>query len=455
MTQVLDQDLICAIATPPGQGGIGIVRLSGVGAKQVAETICERKLVARRAVYCQFVDGSEHLDDGIALWFPEPQSFTGEEVVELQGHGGPVVQQRIINALCGLGARLARPGEFSERAFHNGKLDLAQAEGVADLIASTSEAAARAALNTLRGDFSNKVNVLIEELTRLRVQVEAAIDFPDEEIEILEQAGVVNALGSLDKILTNIIASANQGRLLSNGVQVALIGAPNVGKSSLLNALAGEDAAIVTDIPGTTRDLLKIDLLVNNLPIRLIDTAGLRDSSDAVEQQGVARARAQIAQADIVLLVMAAPDLSVAAVSQQLTDLKAEAQEERSSSARVLVVVNKADLALPPDLPEEVNHITVSALTGDGIDQLKTKLHEFVGFADESTEFSARARHVDALKASADQVAAAQLALHDGLAAELVAEELALAQHYLGSITGDISADDLLGRIFSEFCIGK
>ena len=430
MTQVLDQDLICAIATPPGQGGIGIVRLSGVGAKQVAETICERKLVARSAVYCQFVHGSEHLDDGIALWFPEPQSFTGEEVVELQGHGGPVVQQRIINALCGLGARLARPGEFSERAFHNGKLDLAQAEGIADLIASTSEAAARAALNTLRGDFSNKVNVLIEELTRLRVQVEAAIDFPDEEIEI-------------------------QGRLLSNGVQVALIGAPNVGKSSLLNALAGEDAAIVTDIPGTTRDLLKIDLLVNNLPIRLIDTAGLRDSSDAVEQQGVARARAQIAQADIVLLVMAAPNLSVAAVSQQLADLKAEDQEEQFSSARVLVVVNKADLALPPDLPEEVNHITVSALTGAGIDQLKTKLHEFVGFADESTEFSARARHVDALKASADQVAAAQLALHDGLAAELVAEELALAQHYLGSITGDISADDLLGRIFSEFCIGK
>ena len=455
MSQAVDQDLICAIATPPGQGGVGVVRLSGPGAKQVAEAICARKLVARSAVYSQFVHGSEHLDDGIALWFPEPRSFTGEEVVELQGHGGPVVQQRIINALCRLGARLARPGEFSERAFHNGKLDLAQAEGIADLIASTSEAAARAALNTLRGDFSNKVNALIEELTGLRVQVEAAIDFPDEEIEILEQAGVVNALDGLSKTLINIIASANQGRLLSNGVQVALIGAPNVGKSSLLNALAGEDAAIVTDIPGTTRDLLKIDLLVNNLPIRLIDTAGLRESSDAVEQQGVARARTQIAQADIVLLVVAAPDLSSSAVSVQLSDIAAQVRNDEYASARVLVVVNKADLAPPPDLPAEVNHVVVSALTGAGIDELKAKLHEFVGFADESTEFSARARHVDALKAAADQVAAAQGALHDGLPAELVAEELALAQHHLGSITGDISADDLLGRIFSEFCIGK
>tara|TARA_B100001063_G_scaffold229225_1_gene241263 strand:+ start:1192 stop:2559 length:1368 start_codon:yes stop_codon:yes gene_type:complete len=455
MSQAVDQDLICAIATPLGQGGIGVVRLSGAGAKQVAETICARKLVARSAVYCQFFHESEHLDDGIALWFPEPHSFTGEEVVELQGHGGPVVQQRIINALCSLGVRLARPGEFSERAFHNGKLDLAQAEGIADLIASTSEAAARAALNTLRGDFSNKVNALIEELTMLRVQVEAAIDFPDEEIEILEQAGVVNALNGLAKTLTNIIASANQGRLLSNGVQVALIGAPNVGKSSLLNALAEEDAAIVTDIPGTTRDLLKVDLLVNDLPIRLIDTAGLRESSDTVEQQGVARARAQIAKADIVLMVVAAPELSVSAVFQQLADLETEAQEEPFSLARALVVVNKADLAPPPDLPEQINHVKVSALTGAGIDQLKTKLHEFVGFTDESTEFSARARHVDALKAAVDQVAAAQLALHDGLAAELVAEELALAQHHLGSITGDISADELLGRIFSEFCIGK
>ena len=455
MTQAVDQDLICAIATPPGQGGIGVVRLSGCGAKQVAEKICARKLAARTAVYCQFVHASEHLDDGIALWFPEPHSFTGEEVVELQGHGGPVVQQRIINALCSLGVRLARPGEFSERAFHNGKLDLAQAEGIADLIASTSEAAARAALNTLRGEFSTKVNGLIEELTMLRVQVEAAIDFPDEEIEIIEQAGVVDALNGLAKTLKNIIASANQGRLLSNGVQVALIGAPNVGKSSLLNALAGEEAAIVTDIPGTTRDLLKVDLVVNDLPIRLIDTAGLRESSDAVEQQGIARARAQIAQADIVLFVVAAPELSVAAVSQQLADLSSDAEEEQFSLAKVLVVINKADLARPPDLAEDVNHVTVSALTGAGLDGLKKKLHEFVGFADESTEFSARARHVEALKASADQVAAAQLALHDGLAVELVAEELSLAQQHLGRITGDINADDLLGRIFSEFCIGK
>ena len=455
MTQAIDQDLICAVATPPGQGGIGVVRLSGQGARHIAEIICARKLVARRAVYCDFVDGSEPLDNGIALWFPEPNSFTGEEVVELQGHGGPVVQQRIINTLCRHGARVARPGEFSERAFLNGKMDLAQAEGIADLIASTSEAAARAALNTLRGDFSSKINDLIESLTMLRVQVEAAIDFPDEEIEILEQAGVVDALDRLARALKDIINSANQGRLLSNGVQVALIGAPNVGKSSLLNALAGEDAAIVTDIPGTTRDLLKVDLLVNDLPIRLIDTAGLRESLDAIEQQGMARARAQIAQADILLLVVAAPELSVTDLLQQITNIRAEAWDERPALSKLLVVVNKADLAPPPKLAEEISHVSVSALTGAGLDGLKTKLQELVGFIDESTEFSARARHVDALKAAASQVEAAQLALQEGLSAELIAEELSLAQRHLGSITGDVSADELLGRIFSEFCIGK
>ena len=257
------------------------------------------------------------------------------------------------------------------------------------------------------------------------------------------------------RALKDIINSANQGRLLSNGVQVALIGAPNVGKSSLLNALAGEDAAIVTDIPGTTRDLLKVDLLVNDLPIRLIDTAGLRESLDAIEQQGMARARAQITQADIVLLVVAAPELSVTDLLQQITNIRAEAWDERPALSKLLVVVNKADLAPPPKLAKEISHVSVSALTGAGLDGLKTKLQELVGFIDESTEFSARARHVDALKAAASQVEAAQLALQEGLSAELIAEELSLAQRHLGSITGDVSADELLGRIFSEFCIGK
>ena len=455
MTEAFDQDLICAIATPPGQGGIGVVRLSGPEARRVAEEICTQELTARRAVYCDFVDASERLDDGIALWFPAPRSFTGEEVVELQGHGGPVVQQRILNALCRLGARLARPGEFSERAFHNGKLDLAQAEGVADLIASASVAAARAAINTLRGDFSNKVNGLIEQLTMLRVQVEAAIDFPDEEIEILEQAGVFDALNELAHALKRIIASANQGRLLSHGVQVALIGAPNVGKSSLLNALSGEEAAIVTDIPGTTRDLLKVDLLINELPIRLIDTAGLRVSEDAIEQQGIARARAQITQADVVLLVVAAPDLTKENLAQQLAGLRQEMSEHQTSGPEVLVVVNKADLVQTRELQEGANIVSVSARTGEGLDLLKSKLQQLVGFADEATEFSARARHVDALLAAASQVDASLAALQGGLGVELVAEELSLAQQHLGGITGDVSADDLLGRIFSEFCVGK
>ncbi len=455
MTDAVDQDLICAIATPPGQGGIGIVRLSGPGAKRVAEKICARGLVSRKAVYCEFKNAAERLDDGVALWFPAPNSFTGEEVVELQGHGGPVVQQQILNALCGLGARLAKPGEFSERAFHNGKLDLAQAEAVADLISSTSIAAARAAVNTLRGDFSNKVNDLIERITTLRVQVEAAIDFPDEELEILEQAGVVEALKAIAQAHKDIIESANQGRLLSSGLQVALIGAPNVGKSSLLNALAGEEAAIVTDIPGTTRDLLKVDLLINNLPIRLVDTAGLRDSEDTIEQQGVARARAQIAQADIVLLVVAVPELTDGGVKEQIQELREQFSGAQGPPPEILVVVNKTDLAAPPDLDPRVNHAAVSARTGEGLTELKSKLQKLAGYTDDATEFSARARHVDALKAAAAQVDASLLALQGGLGVELVAEELSLAQRYLGRITGDVSADDLLGRIFSEFCIGK
>lgn len=449
-----DEDLICAIATPPGQGGIGVVRLSGRGAKELSERLCGKPLQPRRAVYCEFRHAGEPLDDGLALWFPAPNSFTGEEVVELQGHGGPVVQQRLLTALCNGGARLARPGEFSERAFHNGKLDLAQAEGIADLIASTSVAAARAALNTLQGAFSNRVSDLTKALVELRVQLEAAIDFPDEDIEILEHAGVAGKLQELSALLEQSISSADQGRLLNNGIQVALIGAPNVGKSSLLNALVGEDAAIVTDIPGTTRDLLKVDLLIDGLPIRLVDTAGIRSSQDQVEQHGVARAKAQITAVDLVLLVVPAPEFDGASVQGQIAELQAFAREQGGPPPKILVVVNKMDLA-PAPVDLQFANVAVSALTGKGLETLRESLHQQVGFGHDNIEFTARARHVEALQAAAQHVQDAQLGLDQGLAVELVAEELTHAQHHLGSITGELTADDLLGKIFSEFCIGK
>lgn len=455
MIAAVDQDLICAIATPPGQGGIGVVRLSGPGAKELAETLCAKPMQPRKAVYCEFTHQNERLDDGIALWFPQPHSFTGEEVVEFQGHGGPVVQQRLLTALCAQGARLARPGEFSERAFHNGKLDLAQAEGIADLIASTSVAAARAALNTLKGKFSARVNELIATLTGLRVQLEAAIDFPDEDIEILEQAGVVEKLRVLAGQLQQTLATADQGRLLNNGIQVALIGSPNVGKSSLLNALVGEDAAIVTDIPGTTRDLLKIDLLIDGLPIRLVDTAGIRTSDDKVEQQGVARAKAQITEVDLVLLVTTAPDLQLPLVRNLVNEVESHAKEQELLPPKILIVVNKVDLVDRPVQVQPYANVAVSALTGQGLDELRSAIQKQVGFGQDNAEFTARTRHIEALKAAAEQILKAQEGIEQGLAAELVAEELTHAQHHLGSITGELTADDLLGKIFSEFCIGK
>jgi tRNA modification GTPase len=455
MIAAVDQDLICAIATPPGQGGIGVVRLSGPGAKELAETLCAKPMQPRKAVYCEFNHENERLDDGIALWFPQPHSFTGEEVVEFQGHGGPVVQQRLLTALCAQGARLARPGEFSERAFHNGKLDLAQAEGIADLIASTSVAAARAALNTLKGKFSARVNELIATLTGLRVQLEAAIDFPDEDIEILEQAGVVEKLRALAGQLQQTLATADQGRLLNNGIQVALIGSPNVGKSSLLNALVGEDAAIVTDIPGTTRDLLKIDLLIDGLPIRLVDTAGIRTSDDKVEQQGVARAKAQITEVDLLLLVTTAPDLQLPLVQNLVNEVENHAKEQELLPPKILIVVNKVDLVDRPVQVQPYANVAVSALTGQGLDELRSAIQKQVGFGQDNAEFTARTRHIEALKAAAEQILKAQKGIEQGLAAELVAEELTHAQHHLGSITGELTADDLLGKIFSEFCIGK
>ena len=458
--QALNNDLICAIATPPGQGGVGIVRLSGQGAFEIATQLCGKPLISRTAVYTDFFDAEELLDNGLALWFPGPNSFTGEDVVELQGHGGPIIQHRILNALCHRGARLARPGEFSERAFMNGKLDLAQAEAVADLISSTSIAASKAALNTLKGAFSEMITAIALDIANMRVRVEAAIDFPEEDIEILQEARVAEDIAKTITSLEAILVQANQGRLINSGISVALIGAPNVGKSSLLNALAGEEAAIVTNVPGTTRDLLKVDLVIGGLPIRLVDTAGLRESNDEVEKIGIARAKAQASEADLTLYIAAADELAAQANTSELTrnfDLLQVSMDPTSDDGakNVLVVINKSDLSAVADFPQGIANVRVSAKTGEGLDVLKKAIQESVGFGQENVPFAARQRHILIIQDTLVKVNAAAAALTENLGAEFIAEELYIAHQRLGEVTGTVTPDDLLGKIFAEFCIGK
>ena len=458
--KALSNDLICAIATPPGQGGVGIVRLSGNGAHAIATQLCKKPLLPRTAVYTDFSDAGELLDNGLALLFPGPNSFTGEDVVELQGHGGPIIQHRILNALCQRGARLARPGEFSERAFMNGKLDLTQAEAVADLISSASIAASKAALNTLKGAFSQMVADIALDIANLRVRVEAAIDFPEEGIEILQEAKVEADIAKTIIALESILAQANQGRLINSGISVALIGKPNVGKSSLLNALAGEEAAIVTNVPGTTRDLLKVDLVIGGLPIRLVDTAGLRESDDEVEKIGIARAKTQAEQADLTLYIAAADEIITEANASDLTKNIASLFESSDTAPymhkkNILLVVNKSDLSTAKNIPEDVTSVSVSAKTGAGLDLLKKAIQESVGFGQENVPFAARQRHILIIEDTLAQVRAAEKALANKVGAEFVAEELYLAHQRLGEVTGIVTPDDLLGKIFSEFCIGK
>ena len=442
-------DTIVAIATAPGAGGVGMLRLSGPQARPIAEAIGVRAMQPRHAHYARFRDAAgEVIDDGIALWFPAPNSFTGEEVVELQGHGSPVVLQQLVARCIALGARQARPGEFSERAFLNGKLDLAQAEAIADLIAASDTRAARAARRSLDGVFSRRVDEVAEQLVLLRIHVEAAIDFADEPLDTLGGAQVRSGLVTALRALIQLRDDAERGRKLRDGLHAVLIGPPNAGKSSLLNALAGSERAIVTDIAGTTRDTLRETIRIDGLELTLVDTAGLRDGGDAIEREGMRRAREEMQRTDLAIVVLDARDPqagreavgdSIAAVPQQLW------------------IHNKSDLlaALPQDPHPDVVH--VSAATGLGLDRLHARLRELAGgSAGESVdgEFSARARHVEAIVQAIGHAQRADAELvHEHL--ELAAEELRLAHEALGEITGRMSADDLLGRIFSSFCIGK
>lgn len=447
-----DTDTIAAVATAPGRGGIGIVRVSGPNVTAIAVAMLGAVPAPRHAVFRHFRDAAgAPLDDGLALFFPAPASFTGEDVLELHGHGGPVVLDMVLARTFELGARAARPGEFSERAFLNGKLDLAQAEAIADLIDAGSESAARSALRSLEGEFSRRVHALTEALVQLRMYVEAAIDFPEEEIDFLADDRVGAATRAIAADLDALLASARQGVLLHDGFTVVIAGPPNAGKSSLLNALAQADTAIVSPIPGTTRDVLKERIHIDGMPLHVVDTAGLRDTADEIETEGIRRAREQMARADRVLLV-------IDAAASADTDHAATLALLPAALPRTLVR-NKIDLAgAAPALMETARgtEIALSAKTGAGLDLLRNHLKACAGLqpAGEGT-FMARRRHLDALQRARRYVEQGAAQLREHRAGELLAEELRQAQNALGEITGEFTPEDLLGRIFSTFCIGK
>jgi tRNA modification GTPase len=446
-------DTIVAAASPPGRGGVGVVRVSGPRTPEIAATLVGELPVARHATLTRFLDvDGEPIDVGLALFFPGPQSYTGEHVLELQGHGGPVIVERLIERVIELGARRARPGEFTERAFHNEKLDLAQAEAVADLIDAGSRDAARAAMRSLQGEFSTMVQGLTDALIDMRTYVEAAIDFPEEEVDFLADAELGARLAAVRGHFDAVTAAAGQGRLLRDGITVVLAGRPNSGKSSLLNRLAGYDAAIVTPIPGTTRDVLRERIDIDGLPLHVLDTAGLRDSEDLVEREGVRRAAAEMARADRVLFVI---DTSTDPGGQAFGEERARLPDD----VPVTLIFNKIDLGdgLPAaDTNSGPPRINVSAVTGAGLDLLRAHLKDSVSFQTAgSGSISARRRHMEALARAREGVEQAARELSQRRAGELVAEELRAAQRALEEITGVFTADDLLGRIFGSFCIGK
>jgi tRNA modification GTPase len=446
-------DTIAAIATPPGRGGIGIVRFSGVKVRTIAESFLSVIPAPRQAGFHRFRDtNGQIIDEGLALYFPAPQSFTGEDVLELHGHGVPVVLDLLLTQILLLGARMARPGEFTERAFLNGKLDLTQAEAVADLIDSSTAEAARAAIGSLQGIFSERITVLLEGLIALRTFVEAAIDFPEEEIDFLADERLAMQLGELQQQLAELLTEAGQGQLLRDGMTVVIAGRPNAGKSSLLNQLAGRDSAIVTEIPGTTRDVLREYISIDGMPLHIIDTAGLRDSDDPVEQEGVRRAWNEIRNADRILLLVD----NRAGVTAADRLLKHHFPEHIGMT----LIRNKIDLtgetAALVEQGEWGTEVLLSAKTGQGMQQLREHLKNIMGYRSAGEgRFIARRRHLDALQRVDERLQVARYQLEVIKAGELMAEELRLAQQALSEITGEFTSDDLLGKIFSTFCIGK
>src|SRR5246500_5560245 len=446
-------ETIVAAATPPGRGGVGIVRISGPKTPELAAVLLGELPAARRATFARFLDGQqEPIDAGLALFFPAPHSYTGEHVLELHGHGGPLVMEALIARMLNLGARRAQPGEFTQRAFLNDKLDLAQAEAIADIIDAGSKEAVRAAMRSLQGEFSNMVRGLTEAVIDLRTYVEAAIDFPEEEIDFLADRELSERFHAVREHFDGVLESARQGRLLRDGMTVVIAGRPNAGKSSLLNRLAGYDAAIVTAIAGTTRDVVRVPVAIDGMPLHVLDTAGRAHAGDPVEEEGMRRARAEIERADRVLFVIdAVEDPSAAAWREERARLPADVP--------VTLVLNKCDIAVGLPLADTASgppRIHVSALTGAGIEVLRGHLKGCMGFQTvEGGAISARLRHLESLARARGHVEEAERQLTERRAGELVAEELRAAQTALNEITGEFTSDDLLGRIFAGFCIGK
>lgn len=449
-------DTIVAQVTAPGRSGVGIIRVSGPKTREIARAILGTIPEPRYAHYAPFLDQQGHIIDiGLALFFTNPHSFTGEDVIEFQGHGGAVVLNQLLQRILQLGARMARPGEFSERAFLNDKIDLTQAEAIADLIDASTTQAAQAAIQSLQGEFSRKIRDLVDELIELRIYVEAAIDFPDEEIDFLNNYHMSDKLNELLNTIQHIQASAKQGVLLRDGLNIVIAGKPNAGKSSLLNCLSGRDSAIVTDIPGTTRDLLRESIHIDGIPLHIIDTAGLQDTTDRVEQEGIKRAKNAITQADHVLLVIDSQTVEQLDPQQ----LWREISDQHPDRHKFTLILNKIDLLETTASIITEDHfviIKLSAKTGIGIDLLRNHLKSCAGYQSglEGT-FSARSRHLDALARSSIAINEGIKQLQHHKAAELLAEELRQAQFILSEITGDFSSDDLLGKIFANFCIGK
>jgi tRNA modification GTPase len=446
MARKLKEETIAAQATAPGRAGVAILRISGPKVINIMQAVLGFVLSPRLAHYLPFYAADkEIIDFGIALFFPHPHSFTGEDVLELQGHGGPIVIDLLLQHALTLGARLAQPGEFSERAFLNGKIDLTQAEAIADLINAQSQHAARLALRSLQGDFSKAIHKLSEKLIHLRMLLEAALDFSEEEIDFLNEEAIGTQFGMIRSDLQDIQAKAKQSSFLREGINVVIAGAPNVGKSSLLNYLSGNDIAIVSDIAGTTRDVLRDSILIDGMPMHIIDTAGLRDSEDSVEQEGIKRAYREIAQADLILYMTSAQENASAQILE--------------TSCPMIWIRNKIDLCKEQagvKIEEGKTIVSLSAQTGEGIDLLKEQIKKAVGFQS-STEglYLARRRHLDALMRADDFLALAIQELNTSKQKELIAEQLRLSQLALSEITGAFTVDDLLGRIFSQFCIGK